>query len=253
MPLPYRSAQAVKIQGGTVPVKPDKQALLDGVKAAYTQAKQNADAAAAAAEDVANAMKQLEDDEELALLRTDNKAAIKALTAEEAKNALNMLHPDTLDTAAAPMGNLKVMPTDILPLALCDQDWVDEMGKVIMADGRPYLTTYQHDQLVCTRSTSSAVCSLHPRHRPGLPLSNRCPSACGGPSRASPSSRASLRRARCRGRSRAIRFAPPPLVCGVENLMLPRLRPSRTMTATSSAGPSLPSPCSPRRSRTSPS
>lgn len=148
MPWPYRSAQAVKIQGGTVPVKPDKQALLDGVKAAYTQAKQNADAAAAAAEDVANAMKQLEDDEELALLRTDNKAAIKALTAEEAKNALNMLHPDTLDTAAAPMGNLKVMPTDILPLALCDQDWVDEMGKVIMADGRPYLTTYQHDQLV---------------------------------------------------------------------------------------------------------
>ncbi|EOD14109.1 hypothetical protein EMIHUDRAFT_103576 [Emiliania huxleyi CCMP1516] len=148
MPLPYRSAQAVKIQGGTVPVKPDKQALLDGVKAAYTQAKQNADAAAAAAEDVANAMKQLEDDEELALLRTDNKAAIKALTAEEAKNALNMLHPDTLDTAAAPMGNLKVMPTDILPLALCDQDWVNEMKNVTMADGRPYLTIYQHDQLV---------------------------------------------------------------------------------------------------------
>mmetsp|Transcript_41548 Transcript_41548/g.135214 ORF Transcript_41548/g.135214 Transcript_41548/m.135214 type:complete len:204 (-) Transcript_41548:684-1295(-) len=203
MPWPYRSAQAVKIQGGTVPVKPDKQALLDGVKAAYTQAKQNADAAAAAAEDVANAMKQLEDDEELALLRTDNKAAIKALTAEEAKNALNMLHPDTLDTAAAPMGNLKVMPTDILPLALCDQDWVDEMGKVIMADGRPF--------------------------SPRTSTISWCPSACGGPSRASPSSRASLRRARCRG------------------------RPSRTTTATSSAGPSLPSPCSPRRSRTSPS
>ena len=68
---------------------------------------------------------------------------------EEAKNALNMLQPDTLDTAAAPMGNLKVMPTDILPLALCDQDWVKEMGEVIMADGRPYLTIYQHDQLVC--------------------------------------------------------------------------------------------------------
>ena len=149
MPWPYRSAQAVKIQGGTVPVKPDKQALLDGVKAAYTQAKQNADAAAAAAEDVANAMKQLEDDEELALLRTDNKAAIKALTAEEAKNALNMLHPDTLDTAAAPMGNLKVMPTDILPYALCDLDWVNEMKNVTMADGRPYLTIYNHGQLVC--------------------------------------------------------------------------------------------------------
>ena len=96
MPLPYRSAQAVKIQGGTVPVKPDKQALLDGVKAAYTQAKQNADAAAAAAEDVANAMKQLEDDEELALLRTDNKAAINALkaafvnsTATAAKSSMN--------------------------------------------------------------------------------------------------------------------------------------------------------------------
>ena len=115
-----------------MPVKPDKQAMLDGVKAAYTQAKQNADAAAAAAEDVANAMKQLEDDEELALLRTDNKAAIKALTAEEAKNALNMLHPDTLDTAAAPMGNLKVMPTDILPYALCDLDWVNEMKNVTM-------------------------------------------------------------------------------------------------------------------------
>ena len=211
MPWPYRSAQAVKIQGGTVPVKPDKQALLDGVKAAYTQAKQNADAAKAAAEDVANAMKQLEDDEELALLRTDNKAAIKALTAEEAKNALNMLHPDTLDTAAAPMGNLKVMPTDILPFALCDQDWVNEMKNVTMADGRPYLTTYQHDQLVCTRSTSSAVCSLHPRHRPGLPLSNRCPSACGGPSRASPSSRASLRRARCRGRP--VPYGPLTRVC----------------------------------------
>ena len=144
-----------------MPVKPDKQALLDGVKAAYTQAKQNADAAAAAAEDVANAMKQLEDDEELALLRTDNKAAINALKAEGAKNALNMLHPDTLDTAAAPMGNIKVMPTDILPLALCDQDWVNEMKNVTMADGRPYLTIYKHDQLVCTRSTSSAVCSLH--------------------------------------------------------------------------------------------
>ena len=59
------------------------------------------------------------------------------------------LAPEDDDTAAAPMGNLKVMPTDILPYALCDLDWVNEMKNVTMADGRPYLTIYNHGQLVC--------------------------------------------------------------------------------------------------------